>query len=366
MGRYFKMVIKEILTPDIAITWLPWAVQYFFMIALAYGTVWVATTEILFNQGKNKRLLLLSALLMISAAIVAPISLLSDLHQPARAWHFYAQLRLSSWMWFGAFLLPIFNVLAIVLGWLLLRDALKEQGKGNDWFAKYCRFLAFGQWHSNRLIKIVAVIAFLFSLTIALYTGMEVMVVKARVLWNTGWLPFSLASTGALSAAGTLIVLNHFVNGYDSKTTTTLLKWCSWTLKIFVLIAAAWILTGSASANEAARLMEFSPTWQLAAIWVAVCIVVLMALLLKSKNASKLSLLFTGFLAIHLAWGIRWIILIQSQVAPKYGAGTYFYEISWGPDGILGIVGTFGLWIAIILFLSEILRVNQSPMIKGA
>jgi tetrathionate reductase subunit C len=133
---------------------------------------------------------------------------------------------------------------------------------------------------------------------------------------------------------------------------------------MFALIAATWVLTGSDSANEAARLMEFSPTWQLAAIWVASCFVVLMLVVLKSKNSqkdmSKTLLVLTGLLAVHLSWGIRWIILIQSQVVPKYGAGTYFYEISWGPDGILGIAGTFGLWIAIVTLLSEILRSNQS------
>ena len=33
------MVINELLAPAQPITWLPWAVQYFFLIGLAYGAL---------------------------------------------------------------------------------------------------------------------------------------------------------------------------------------------------------------------------------------------------------------------------------------------------------------------------------------
>lgn len=359
------MMIKEILTPELDISWLPWAVQYFFMIGIAYGAVWIAASSIIFKK-HNNRLLILTGLLMISAGIVAPISLLADLHQPARAWHFYMQSRTGSWMWFGAYILPIFNLLSILLGWLLLRDSLTAQSKNDDLFGKFCKLVVLGKWQSNQLIKPVAIIAFLSAISVALYTGMEVMVVEARVLWHTPWLPVNLAATSLLAAAGTLIVLNHFIKGYDKNTTKTLISWCSWSLRAFILVAAAWIFFGGKSLDEASRLLTFSPTWQVSAIWIAITVLVLIALLVRKNRVNKIPALLIGFVAIHLAWGLRWIILIQSQEVPKYGAGTYFYNIPWGPEGVLGIVGTFGLWIAIILFLSEIVRVNQSPMNKGA
>lgn len=363
------MAIKELFTPDFAITWLPWAVQYFFLIALTYAAVWIVCTEIFINKSKNTRLLTLGGILMLSAGIVAPISLLADLHQPARAWHFYTQLRLSSWMWFGAYLLPIFITSTLSLGWLLLREHFVKQSQGTDLWAKFCNLLRLGKWKSAKFIKPVAIISFISSLSIAFYTGMEIMVVKARVLWHTPLLPVVLVFTAIFSAAGTLLVLNYFIRGYKQNTSNQLLKWCTWSAKLFLLTAAVWVLVGDSSVEEAMRLLEFSATWQLSAIWIAFTIVVFVVLLAKAKN-NKIALLLTGLTAIHLAWGIRWIILIQSQISPKYGAGTYFYELPWGPDGMLGILGTFSLWFAIILILSEVVRdtslSNKPTMVKGS
>lgn len=79
------MDIKELLTPDFAITWLPWAVQYFFLIGLAYTSVWIAAIAVLWPGQRQQRLLTLCGSLIFSAAIVAPVALLADLHQPLRA-----------------------------------------------------------------------------------------------------------------------------------------------------------------------------------------------------------------------------------------------------------------------------------------
>ncbi len=133
------MDIKEILTPDIAITWLPWAVQYFFMMGLAYSAVWIAALTIIRPGAKDRRLLTLCGSLILSTAIVAPVALLADLHQPARAWHFYMQLRPDSWMWYGAWLLPLFMATALAFAYLLLRPSLPTQPKmaGAAWDTGY-------------------------------------------------------------------------------------------------------------------------------------------------------------------------------------------------------------------------------------
>ena len=53
---------------------------------------------------------------LVAAGLVAPIALTADLHQPARAWHFYAQTRFGSVMWYGAYLLPLFSLLSMLFG----------------------------------------------------------------------------------------------------------------------------------------------------------------------------------------------------------------------------------------------------------
>ncbi|MGL6442131.1 hypothetical protein ACSZNM_06625 [Aeromonas hydrophila] len=64
--------------------------------------------------------------------------------------------------------------------------------------------------------------------------------------------------------------------------------------------------------------------------------------------------------------GLRWLVLIQGQLAPKYGAGVYLYEIAWGPAGVLGILGTFGLLLALLVALSELVCPSVSPAIKAS
>ena len=61
------------------------------------------------KPGSPARRLLPSAVaVLLVSAIAAPISLLADLHQPGRFWHFYAHATPWSWMWLGALLLPCF------------------------------------------------------------------------------------------------------------------------------------------------------------------------------------------------------------------------------------------------------------------
>jgi len=354
------MVIKEIFTPDIAITWLPWAVQYFFMMGLAYASIWVATIH-LFSHGKrDERLLKLCAFLMLTAGIVAPIALMADLHQPLRAWHFYAQIRPDSWMWFGALLLPIFSGASALFAWLLLRQYLPKkasvQSKSpQDWVSRIAQLIRLGDWDSDKWIKPIALIASLSACSIALYTGMETMAIKARPLWHTYWLPPLMATSALLAACGTLAVLNRLLKGYEQDTQDNLLLWIRASFSLFALCLIGWALFDNGSVTEAALLLDTSPSWQLAAIWVLVTLA-LLALVLALRHLPQTLVILVSLTAVHLAWGFRWIVLIQAQTDPKYGAGTYFYQLPWGPEGLLGIAGTFGLWIALMVLVSELIR----------
>jgi len=359
------MVIKEIFTPDIAITWLPWAVQYFFMMGLAYASVWVATIHLFSHAKPDDRLLKLCACLMLTAGIVAPIALLADLHQPLRAWHFYAQVRPDSWMWYGAFLLPIFSGTSALFAWLLLRQYLPKHtaNQDSDWVSKIGQLLRFGDWNSDKFIKPIALITALSACSIALYTGMETMAIKARPLWHTYWLPPLMAMSALLAACGTLAVLNRLLTGYQQSTQDKLLLWVRASFGLFALCLIGWALFDKGSAPEAALLLETSPSWQLAAIWVLVTLAVL-ALMLAIRHLPNVAMLIVSLTAIHLAWGFRWIVLIQAQTDPKYGAGTYLYQLPWGPEGLLGIAGTFGLWLALMALVSELIR--HTPTAKLA
>ncbi|MFM5135671.1 NrfD/PsrC family molybdoenzyme membrane anchor subunit [Aeromonas rivipollensis] len=355
------MTINELLAPDQPITWLPWAVQYFFLIGLAYGALWLGAAD-LWRKAPDRRLQTLAAVLMMGAGVVAPIALTADLHQPARAWHFYAQTRFTSIMWYGAYLLPLFSLLSMLLGWLLIRPNLARRGEEHDRVAALARLLCLGSWSGERWLKPLALLAALSGLSIALYTGLETMAVQARPLWHTPWLPWLLALSALLAAQSALLLLNRLLTGWQQGTEAGLLRQIRPTLALLAFSLLGWALFGGASAAEAAALYRLDPSWRLAAHWLLLTLALLGLLLLAGHRFSpRLQTWGLGLLALHLVWGLRWLVLIQGQLAPKYGAGVYVYQIAWGPAGVLGILGTFGLLLALLVALSELVRAPALP-----
>ena len=355
------MTINELLAPDQPITWLPWAVQYFFLIGLAYGALWLGAAD-LWRKVPDRRLQTLAAVLMMAAGVVAPIALTADLHQPARAWHFYAQTRFGSIMWYGAYLLPLFSLLSMLFGWLLLRPNLARRGEERDRVAALARLLCLGNWTGEPWLKPLALMAVLSGLSIALYTGLETMVVAARPLWHTPWLPWLLALSALLAAQSALLLLNRLLTGWQQGTEAGLLRQIRPTLALLAFSLLGWALFGGASAAEAAALYRLDPSWRLAAHWLLLTLALLGLLLLAGHRFSpRLQAWGLGLLALHLVWGLRWLVLIQGQLAPKYGAGVYVYQIAWGPAGVLGILGTFGLLLALLVALSELVRAPALP-----
>lgn len=360
------MTINELLAPDQPITWLPWAVQYFFLIGLAYGALWLGAAD-LWRKAPDRRLQTLAAVLMMGAGVVAPIALTADLHQPARAWHFYAQTRFGSIMWYGAYLLPLFSLLSMLLGWLLIRPNLARRGEERDRVAALARLLCLGNWTGEPWLKPLALMAVLSGLSIALYTGLETMVVAARPLWHTSWLPWLLALSALLAAQSALLLLNRLLTGWQQGTEAGLLRQSGWTLSLLALSLLGWALFGGASAAEASALYRLDPSWRLAAHWLLLTLGLLGLLLLAGPRLSaSLQTWGLGLLALHLVWGLRWLVLIQGQLVPKYGAGVYVYQIAWGPTGVLGILGTFGLLLALLVALSELVRAPALPSVTQA
>src|SRR5690606_39853686 len=93
------MQIVELLTPEYEAAWLPWAVQYFFFIGIAATTALTAAVLAFGKSGSPAaRLLPAAVVVLLVTAIAAPVSLLADLHQPGRFWHFYAHFTPWSWI----------------------------------------------------------------------------------------------------------------------------------------------------------------------------------------------------------------------------------------------------------------------------
>ena len=56
------------------------------------------------------------------------------------------------------------------------------------------------------------------------------------------------------------------------------------------------------------------------------------------------------------SWVFRWTVFMAVQTVPKFGAGLYLQGISWGSDGVLGMVGVFGLVAALLAMVTYALE----------
>ncbi|NYT64793.1 polysulfide reductase NrfD [Alcaligenaceae bacterium] len=334
------MEIIELLTPAYEVAWLPWAVQYFFLVGIS-ATAALMGAACVFGGPQSSARQLLPALVtvLLTTVIAAPVSLLADLHQPARFWHFYAQFTPWSWMSLGAYLLPVFVILslAFVLLWWLGRTGL---------------------------LRVTAVLLALSAVSILVYTGAEVMVLRSRPLWNTIFLPLNFALTGWLSTLGAILLVARWLPGGVAALPTALLRRLGMVaVSLLGLCAIAWVIAGlmglEASFIAAQRLFELFPVWRLSLMGSLAAGLLVVVLLLRSHQA--LAGVWYSFIVaavmLSAAWIFRWIIFMSVQGVPKYGAGLYIYHMPLGASGLLGIAGVFGLCIALIAVITYVLGI---------
>lgn len=349
--------VIEILAPRYQIAWYPWAVQYFFMIALAYASLWLALPGLL-GAARWKATARFAMLGAMTTAIVAPIALLADLHQPLRFWHFYAYFTPWSWMSIGSLMLPPFVFAIIAIAWLVWREPMLAWRERDDLFGMIARLVTLGNWQTPRILVVsLALATTVLSLGIAVYTGSEVAIVKGRPLWNTVWLLPFFATTGLIGAGGLVLLLARIAGPRDPDTARNMLWVISAAAVATAGVALMWVLEGlyveNSSVAAALRSVRHSGEWRSTSAWglgVGTALT-LGCLVLLSRKPQRGWSWIVGLVALHLAWMARWVVLMDVQTVQKQTAGYLEYTVGWGSSGWLGVVGTFGLWIALILVI---------------
>lgn len=328
------MAIEEILAWPQAITWLPWAVQYFFFIGIAACAALLACGLHWWPGKYHTGLEGISLFIALTCAITAPLALAADLHQPARVWHFYAWPTPWSWMPWGALFLPLFT---LFLGaWFLLFHARLISGRAFP-VTRWC-----------------ALAAALTAIGLLLYTGREISVVRAHPLWFSYYFPLAMF----LSALQTLLALLMAATGKTTAAAKILARVQLVTLTLLGLTILAWVAGDTLSAKAIYLWLKTSS----AARGYAIALVLLwMAGVACALYATRRPLSFTlaattALLGMGLSWLMRWTLLIQVQTIPKYNALVNPYSLSLSNDGVMAIIGTFGLWIALVITVRQALN----------
>ncbi|WP_144821545.1 NrfD/PsrC family molybdoenzyme membrane anchor subunit [Marinobacter piscensis] len=359
--------VIEVLAPRYGIAWYPWAVQYFFLIAVSYSALLLTVPGLLLGKKDFQPLARVALLVTVSCTLVGPVALLADLHQPLRFWHFYANLTPWSWMSIGSLLLPVYLLLVVVYAWLAWRPAMQEQARGDGWIARISGWITLGQWHSPRWMQVLSGLgALAMSVGIMVYTGAEVAIVKARPLWDTHWLPVMFVLTGLVAAAGLVLLINRLMTGNNEDVNRQSLKVIFVSMILSALVAALWVSEGitgfSPSVEQAFASLQRNPEWRAVALYgllVGVALTLITIAMLRRAGWLARSWI-AGLLAVHIGWTFRWMVLMEVQTVAKNTAGYYQYAIEAGSSGLLGIIGTFGLWLAALLIIDILVPWKKS------
>lgn len=360
-------LVTEIVVPRYGLAWYPWAVQYFFLVALSYCTLWLSAPGLLGAKSwRNTTRIALFA--CVSTTLVAPVALLADLHQPLRFWHFYAHPTPWSWMSIGAFILPLYVSTVIALGYLYWRPAMLGLRDSAGLQGLVARLVCLGNWQTPvRLIPLLTLAALVLSTGIIVYTGAEVAVVKGRPLWNTVWLPVMFLATGMLGATGLVLVLNRLSGVRSALVSRRMLSIMTFTGLACGLVALTWYLDGSnevsGSVSEALNSIRDNPTWRNMAFWglFAGALLTVSAWFLSIRPRLLPLGWLAGLLALHVAWMFRWAVLMDVQTVARNTAGSNNYSIAFGSSGWLGVIGIFGLWLAALLLIELFVPWRGNP-----
>ncbi|HWI83727.1 NrfD/PsrC family molybdoenzyme membrane anchor subunit [Ramlibacter sp.] len=356
----------EILGSAREAAWLPWAVQYFFLIGTSAAAFFLTLPGLVFGRARWSRVSRQALLVALVCGLTAPVALLSDLHQPGRFLNFYLHPNLRSWMAWGSFFIPLYVAGLLLYAWLCLRPqlaALARAERGVRLAAVY-RALAYGGHDNRAAVRLAAVVTALGAVLILLYTGVEVMVIQARALWNTPLVPPLLAATAFAGALGMTALFAAAMRQFD--TAPLLTRWIAGSQWLVLALLAAWLASGvagwSSAAAEVLDAVNGSAGWAMTFAWLVGSS--LLTLWLASRSPRRL--LLAAVLALHGAWAFRWILFMGGQAIPKMGAAFRTYALTATPDGLLGIVGTAGLFLAIYIGLTSFIQWDEPAGSEGA
>jgi tetrathionate reductase subunit C len=323
-------LIAELIAQPQAVSWLPWAVQYFFFIGIAASGALLAA-GLHWRCPENSRLEGITLFITLTCAIVAPLALTADLHQTARVWHFYAWPTPWSWMPWGAVFLPLFTLFIGL--WFVAFHLQRFTGR---------RF-ALTRW--------VAVAAALTAVGLLLYTGREVSVVRARPIWFSYAFPLIMF----FSAMQTLLALLLAVVPSTGRRSRLLAAGQAVALLLSGITMAVWLSGDTLSGTAFRQWLGLSGQARgLAIIILALWLSCLALAVCVSRKGGARTLTIPGvLLAMGLSWLLRWTLLMEVQTVPKFSALVNPYSLPFGSDGWLAIVGTFGLWLALMIMVRE-------------
>ena len=328
--------------------WLPASVPYFFLIALSVTALLMALPGFLFGRAGGLARARLALMVAVTTGVTAPVARIATLHQPDPFPEVFAAPARTFWMAWGGWGIAGYVLLVTAFAWALHRPAFAALGREEWRLAWLFRLFSLGG-AANGFARPLGLAAGGAALAILAGSGIALMEVRARPLWNTPLLPAQFAATGFLGAIGLMLVLGR-VLGLGRAEEVAMNRALARALGVVAVLGLAWfaLALSGLSPRHAAALASVAgvAVWQRIAVWGAVAVALPFGLALAAPRAAGW---ITGLVAIHAAWMVRWSVFIGGQAAPELRAGLHQALMPTGLPGLMGVIGTFGLWLFLAL-----------------
>lgn len=341
-------MIREINVHSEAIAWLPWSVQYFFLIGLA--TISLIIGAIYYFSRKDKKqkhrldIEFVASAIALASALIGALSLTAELHQPGRFLNFFLHPTPSSWMSLGSVILVSTTLVVVAYFLLLLRSRTEREE-----LPKFLRFIHWGKINAEKLLLPIRILAIIVSIGIFVYTGSEVAIVVARPMWNTLLVPILLFLTAIVGAIPLIQLLLY----HQPKSIIDLSKVQKISLSITFLLIFAILLIPNRFSNELYYAIGNDTRWmKMAIVFVLLSVGVGFFTFYKTSKILKVSSIVTQlFFALAFMWYLRWMVQIGVQYIPKFNATPNEYILPLGSGGLLAIVASTGIFASALFLL---------------
>lgn len=341
-------MIREINVNSEAIAWLPWSVQYFFLIGLATISLIIGAVYYFSRKDKKQKHRLdvefVASAIALASALIGALSLTAELHQPGRFLNFFIHPTPSSWMSLGSVILVSTTIVVVTYFLLLLRSRTEREE-----LPKFLRFIHWGKINTEKLLLPVRILAIIVSIGIFVYTGSEVSIVAARPMWNTLLVPTLLFFTAII---GAIPLIQLFIYN-QSKSIIGLSKVQKISLGVTFLLIFAILLIPNQFSKELYYAIGNDSRWlRMVVVFVFLSVGIGFFTFSKTPKVLKLSRIITQlFFALAFMWYLRWMLQIGVQYIPKFNATPNAYVMSWGSEGLFAVVASIGVFASALYLI---------------
>ena len=354
------------------IDWSPDIPQYFFFTGISVAAFLISALTYVFGDEHYRPIAKLSLIVAFTTLVAAPLNLIADLSQQGRFYSLLYHMHGTSPMSWGSFLLPTYTLLVALEGIFVFRAGFANKARqSSGWKQKMYTWLALGKTEvtpqtgkrDHKWIYVLGAVGILFAISVEVYTGYILGVVRARPLWHTPLMPIIFLVSAMVGGTAFMLILTWLmVRDKEERVLWHLIDRLAvllgWAIVTDLIIRLFWYSIGFfysyGSYRDVTQFMfqEHFVDTVIIDLLVALAIPAVIMLVPALRRIRPL-LLLASLITVAGMWFFRWNTVIGGQEIPKTTAGFYHYSPEfWGSKGVMQVVSNWAFWLFLFIIFT--------------